>query len=166
MNIKSRKPMPRFPRQQSLIIHRLKCCRNYPCSNCKKRGEAGSCTYVGRGPRGKAQHGRSSPTAVQGRLQHLENLVMSLAQKQGHDSNIDLNAQPGSNDADATPSLGSCDPNTELAPVDTGKLVVKNEGTNYIDSANWLAILDDVGLGRYTSGVVVLTSARTQRLKG
>lgn len=65
---------------QTLIACRLKCCRNHPCTNCKKRGEAASCTYVGRGPRGKAQHGRSSPTLVQDRLHHLENLVMSLAQ--------------------------------------------------------------------------------------
>lgn len=151
---------------QSLIVHRLKCCRNYPCSNCKKRGEASTCTYVGRGPLGRAQHGRSSPTVIQGRLQHLENLVMSLAQNQQPGSKTDFNAQPVSNDTYATPSLGSCDPNAELAPVDTGKLVVKNEGTNYIDGANWLAILEDVGLDRYTSVVVVLTSARTKRLKG
>ncbi|KAK9858740.1 hypothetical protein MYU51_018049 [Penicillium brevicompactum] len=123
---------------------KLKCCRNHPCTNCKKRGEAASCTYVGRGPRGKAQHGRSSPTLVQDRLHHLENLVMSLAQNQRPDSEIDFNTQPENKAAYATPSPRSSDPNTESAPVDTGTLVVKNEGTSYIDSANWRAILEEI----------------------
>ncbi|CAG8011420.1 unnamed protein product [Penicillium olsonii] len=124
---------------------KLKCCRNHPCSNCKRRGEAASCTYVGRGPRGKAQHGRSSPTLVQDRLHHLENLVMSLAQNQRPDSDTEFaNAQSENNAAYATPSPGSCDPNTESAPVEAGTLVVKNEGTSYIDSANWRAILEEI----------------------
>jgi hypothetical protein len=127
-----------------LITHRLKCCRNYPCANCKKRGEAASCTYVGRGPRGKAQHGRSSPTLVQDRLHHLENLVMSLAQNQRPDPEINFNTRPENRAAYATPSPASCDPATESAPVDAGTLVVKNEGTSYIDSANWRAILEEV----------------------
>lgn len=142
---------------QLLITCRLKCCRNHPCGNCKKRGDAASCTYVGRGPRGKAQHGRSSPTLVQDRLHHLENLVMSLAQNQRPDPVIDFNAQPENRAAYATPSPGSCDPEIELAPVDTGKLVVKNEGTSYIDSANWRAILEEVCLDLYTADITMLT---------
>ncbi|OJK02996.1 hypothetical protein ASPACDRAFT_23759 [Aspergillus aculeatus ATCC 16872] len=59
----------------------LKCCRVHPCTNCRKRGEANSCTFVGRGPRGKASQGRASPTHVQDRLQHLENLILSLTQQ-------------------------------------------------------------------------------------
>ncbi|KAI3152087.1 transcriptional regulator family: Fungal Specific TF [Penicillium roqueforti] len=119
---------------------KLKCCRNHPCNNCKKRGEATSCTYVGRGPRAKAQHGRSSPTLVQDRLHHLENLVMSLAQKQRSDLNVDFNSvQSGDRDAGAMRSLDAA-----LTPVDTGTLVVKNEGTSYIDSANWRAILEEI----------------------
>ncbi|CAG8878586.1 unnamed protein product [Penicillium salamii] len=109
---------------------KLKCCRNHPCGNCKKRGEAASCTYVGRGPRGKAQHGRSSPTLVQDRLHHLENLVMSLAQNQRPDHDVDSNT--------------SAQAENNSAPVDAGTLVVKNEGTSYIDSANWRAILEEI----------------------
>ncbi|CAG8898049.1 unnamed protein product [Penicillium egyptiacum] len=126
---------------------KLKCCRNHPCANCKKRGEATSCTYVGRGPRAKAQNGRLSPTLVQDRLHHLENLVMSLAQKQRSGPDIDFNAvQPKNRDGYATPSPGSSDRDAALVPVDTGTLVVKNEGTSYIDGANWRAILEEVRL--------------------
>ncbi|KAF3014594.1 hypothetical protein E8E15_004107 [Penicillium rubens] len=116
---------------------KLKCCRNHPCGNCKKRGEATSCTYVGRGPRAKAQHGRSSPTLVQDRLHHLENLVKSLAQNQRSEPDIDFNAVQPKSRADS-------DRDAALVPVDTGTLVVKNEGTSYIDGANWRAILEEI----------------------
>jgi hypothetical protein len=69
---------------------------------------------------------------------------MSLAQNKRPDSEIDFNSKPETHDAYATPSPGSCDPHAEVAPVDAGKLVVKNEGTSYIDSANWRAILEEV----------------------
>ncbi|KAJ5784552.1 uncharacterized protein N7503_009764 [Penicillium pulvis] len=110
-----------------------------------KRGEAALCTYVGRGPRAKAQHERSSPTLVQDRLQHLENLVMSLAQKQKPGDQItDFNTgltqdSPG---YDTPPSANDRD--TKSSPRDTGTLVVSDEGTSYIDSANWRAILEEI----------------------
>ena len=82
---------------------------------------------------------------------------MSLAQNQRPDLDTDFNAQPENRAAYATPSLGSCDPEIGLAPVDTGKLVVKNEGTSYIDSANWRAILEEVCLDLYTADITMLT---------
>ncbi|KAJ5701343.1 hypothetical protein N7488_008891 [Penicillium malachiteum] len=123
---------------------KLKCCRTYPCTNCKKRGEAATCTYVGRGPKAKAQHGRASPTLVQDRLQHLENLVMSLAQQkkpddQIYDFNTGLEEMVG---YDTPPSTDERE--TKPSPRDTGTLVVKEDGTNYIDSANWRAILEEI----------------------
>ncbi|KAJ5579686.1 uncharacterized protein N7459_005671 [Penicillium hispanicum] len=124
---------------------KLKCCRTYPCTNCKKRGEAATCTYVGRGPRGKAQHGRSSPTLVQDRLQHLENLVMSLAQKQKpNDQEPNFNAPPqeGLVGYDTPPSAN--DRENKPSPHDTGTLIVKDTGTSYIDGSNWRAILEEI----------------------
>ncbi|KAJ5092946.1 hypothetical protein N7456_008807 [Penicillium angulare] len=126
-------------------FRKLKCCRTYPCTNCKKRGEAGSCTFVGRGPRAKAQHGRASPTLVQDRLQHLENLVMSLAQQQKPENeSFDFNNGPHETlvGYDTPPSTN--DRVTKSSPRDTGTLVVDDEGTSYIDSANWRAILEEI----------------------
>lgn len=72
---------------------------------------------------------------------------MSLAQKQKSDPEIDFNAVQSENrDAYATPSPGSSDRDAALTPADTGTLVVKNEGTIYIDSAHWRAILEEVRL--------------------
>lgn len=43
---------------------------------------------------------------------------------------------------DTPPSANDRD--TKSSPIDTGTLVIKNEGTSYIDSANWRAILEEV----------------------
>lgn len=69
---------------------------------------------------------------------------MSLAQKQQPDEDVDIdfNAPPEYRSAYVTPSASDRD--TISPPVDTGTLVVKNEGTSYIDSANWRAILEEV----------------------
>ena len=72
-------------------------------------------------------------------MHHLENLVKSLAQKQRSEPDIDFNAVQPKNRADS-------DRDAALVPVDTGTLVVKNEGTSYIDGANWRAILEEVRL--------------------
>lgn len=143
-------------------ISRLKCCRTHPCTNCLKRGEAHSCTFVGRGPRGRSSHGRSSPTHVQDRLQHLENLIMSFAQrKQQEEPQPQIGSSPSSG---TPPSLlsreqsamlttasppkpeGSEPENEGSPPGGAGKLLVKDTGTSYIDSAHWKAILEEVGV--------------------
>lgn len=72
---------------------------------------------------------------------------MSLSQKKRpNESVVDFN--PGSSDAttayDTPPSVG--DRETKASPTDTGTLVVKDEGISYIDSADWRAVLEEVGI--------------------
>lgn len=88
---------------------------------------------------------------MQDRLQHLENLVLSLSQKKGpSESVIDFNTSSSDATSYVTPpSVG--DRETKSSPTDTGTLVVKDEGISYIDSADWRAVLeevstDDIGL--------------------
>lgn len=142
---------------------RLRCCRTHPCTNCIKRDEAHSCTFVGRGPKGKTAQGQTSPALIQERVQHLENLILSLVQK---------NQQaPNQNTTTTTPSVGatreqsnvssqgsrqgsrqppSVTPPTtvsdaEYTPLDPpSKLVVGETGESYIDSAHWSSILEEV----------------------
>ncbi|KAB8206196.1 fungal-specific transcription factor domain-containing protein [Aspergillus parasiticus] len=134
---------------------KLKCCRTYPCTNCKKRGEALSCTFVGRGPRGRTLHGRTSPTLVQDRLQHLENLILSLTQKKSLAENHDIH-RPEEHDGPATsrttddrvtprPPSTSTGFKPKESPLDpSSKLVMENTGTSYIDGAHWTAILEEI----------------------
>ncbi|KAL4911992.1 hypothetical protein BDW62DRAFT_36209 [Aspergillus aurantiobrunneus] len=139
---------------------KLKCCRTHPCTNCLKRGEAHSCTFVGRGPRGRSSHGRASPTHVQDRLQHLENLIMSFAQQKKQDETHSQESSPPlTAPAPVTLSRGQTteltlpsppkpegtDPESGDSPTGAcGKLLVKDTGTSYIDSAHWKAILEEI----------------------
>ncbi|KAE8150537.1 putative fungal-specific transcription factor, partial [Aspergillus avenaceus] len=133
---------------------KLRCCRTYPCTNCKKRGEALSCTFVGRGPRGKTTHGQASPSLVQDRLQHLENLILSLTQKQKLEESQGV-GHPEEHAAALTPPADSrvlsrspsASTNVEAkeSPLDpSSKLIVKDAGTRYIDGAHWTAILEEI----------------------
>jgi hypothetical protein len=136
-------------------MSRLKCCRTYPCTNCKKRGEAASCTFVGRGPRGRSSQGRTSPTLVQDRLQHLENLILSFTQKKS----CEQSQAPCASEQQNTPSrtAGSVvpavleNPPSSMeseprgsAPESTGRLLENEAGSSYFDGAHWRAILEEV----------------------
>ncbi|KAL4815907.1 hypothetical protein BDW67DRAFT_163347 [Aspergillus spinulosporus] len=139
---------------------KLKCCRTHPCNNCLKRGEGNSCTFVGRGPRGRSSHGRASPTHVQDRLQHLENLIMSLAQqrKQGEPQGQEVSPsypepvpeilareQAKMLTPPSPPKPEGPSPESEGSPSGgDGKLLVKDTVTNYIYSAHWKAILEEI----------------------
>jgi hypothetical protein len=136
-------------------MSRLKCCRTYPCTNCKKRGEAASCTFVGRGPRGRPSHGRTSPTLVQDRLQHLENLILSFTQKQSSEQSQSSSASEQQNTPSTTagdvvqPVLEKPSSGIELesrgsAPDSTGRLLDNEAGSSYFDGAHWRAILEEV----------------------
>ncbi|KAL2808177.1 fungal-specific transcription factor domain-containing protein [Aspergillus granulosus] len=131
---------------------KLKCCRTHPCTNCIKRGEGHMCTFVGRGPRGRSSHGRASPTLVQDRLQHLENLIMSFAQQRRQDDNQvqDSSPVPPAPDLDprvlpSPPKAEGMDAESRESPASqSGRLLVNDKGTNYIDSAHWKAILEEI----------------------
>lgn len=162
---RSRKYVDQWPSSRIAVLNkisRLKCCRTHPCTNCLKRGEAQSCTFIGRGPRGRSSHGRASPTHVQDRLQHLENLIMSFAQrKQQEDpqtqsdsspssktpSSLLSREQPATLTTPSPPKPEESEPENEGSPPGgVGKLLVKDTGTSYIDSAHWKAILEEVGV--------------------
>ncbi|KAL1966397.1 hypothetical protein VTN77DRAFT_4539 [Rasamsonia byssochlamydoides] len=134
---------------------KLKCDRTYPCDRCTRRGDAASCTYIGHGPRGRASHGSASPTHIQNRIQHLENLVLSFAQKKKLEEQA--TSQTPHSMRKEKGSLG--DPESYLEEEDhsnavpeekqpledsPGKLLVEEVGTSYVDAAHWRAILEDI----------------------
>lgn len=134
----------------------MKCDRTYPCDRCTRRGDAASCTYVGHGPRGRASHGSSSPTHIQSRIQHLENLVLSFAQKKKIEEQANSQIQrsitkqsgglgdPGSYleaEEDCSNAVSGEKKTIQDSP---GKLLVEDVGTSYVDASHWRAILEDV----------------------
>jgi hypothetical protein len=140
--------------------YRLKCDRTYPCDRCTRRGEAASCTFVGHGPRGRASEGGSSPTHIQNRIQHLENLVLSFAQQRrqrdGASPYASVTRKPnGSSLADpeayVEDELVDLTSSTKASHIDKtleddpGKIVNEEDvGISYVDASHWRAILDDV----------------------
>ncbi|KAH1513361.1 hypothetical protein KXW98_008234 [Aspergillus fumigatus] len=134
---------------------KLKCCRTFPCTNCKKRGEAAFCTFVGRGPRGRSSQGRKSPTLLQDRLQHLENLILSFTQKKSCEQSQTLSASEQQNTPSTTaesvvpavlvnPSSSMEPEPRSSAPESTGRLLENKAGSSYFDGAHWRAILEEV----------------------
>ena len=68
---------------------------------------------------------------------------MSLANQPQQNQVTDFNTgRPENVSGYETPASAEEKP----SPQDTGTLVVNDEGTSYIDSANWRAILEEVGL--------------------
>ncbi|PYI05747.1 C6 transcription factor [Aspergillus sclerotiicarbonarius CBS 121057] len=142
----------------------LKCDRIHPCTNCKKRNETSTCTFIGRGPRGKVSNGRTSPAHVQDRLQHLENLILSFTQQQQQQQQVQQKQEQqrvgGEQVVGAGVGVGVAAPpqqqrtpssveeeEEESSPSGSdpaGRLVVGEEGTRYIDGAHWSAILEEI----------------------
>ncbi|RAK97862.1 putative C6 transcription factor [Aspergillus ibericus CBS 121593] len=143
----------------------LKCDRIHPCTNCKKRNEGTTCTFIGRGPRGKVSNGRTSPAHVQDRLQHLENLILSFTQQQQQqkqkqrqqlEQNQEREQQRGEGgqmvgvgvggvpQQQRTPSSNGEEEASPSGSDPAGRLVVGEEGTRYIDGAHWSAILEEI----------------------
>ncbi|KAI8635448.1 hypothetical protein F5Y19DRAFT_407806 [Xylariaceae sp. FL1651] len=107
---------------------KLKCDRQHPCSTCKKRGLGPSCTYI-------TGIGASTPaTAVQDRLRHLEDLVVSyMHQSEGADLSALPQVSPDERDLDKSP-----------APSDFGSLKSSGTETKYQDQTHWNSILDAI----------------------
>lgn len=160
---------------------RLKCDRAYPCGNCTRRGDAAACTYVGRGPKGRASHAYTNPTHIQNRIHHLENLVLSFAQKRRLEGQVTPPFQPalsqledirthanGTHGAAPNAALLRVASNEKNDVVDSpGRIVIEDVGTSYIDAAHWRAILEEVSLQEHHRGlsIQILKSHGTRSMK-
>ncbi|KAF8847325.1 hypothetical protein BDZ45DRAFT_607644 [Acephala macrosclerotiorum] len=151
----------RFKPQLSCTFCRnrkLKCDRSMPCENCVKRNLASSCTYVHASllkDKDKAQVQKSSSGSgrgegqkdVQSQVRRLEELVISLMNK---------TSKNGSGGQDhVTPPDHSIEAEEQESEVrdrrlkDTalsfGRITIdEDERTNYVGSAHWAAILDNI----------------------
>lgn len=140
------------------VCRRLKCNRQSPCDQCLKRSIVSSCEYVPyefrrNGDLGSARDSYVSDRAIhngptlnelslQARVRHLEHVVHVL--KAEHKSKQTTVAEPPSS---SQPGSGE-GVDEELVAVDhkrftetAGPIV---QGSRYISSTNWEAILDDV----------------------
>ncbi|PGH30424.1 hypothetical protein GX50_06798 [[Emmonsia] crescens] len=149
---------------------RLKCDRNLPCENCATRGRGDTCVYANPPPQGQARttHRPVNRATMQGRVRHLEKMVLSLvrerspASSQSWSSPAEFRSDggdhhfgyrfgtytsgstgpgstgPGSREDSAMPLIESI----ESVP----RLNLPNGGdSRYFDSGHWASILADIG---------------------
>lgn len=132
-----------------------------PCQNCVKRNLASSCTFVHAAlVRDKAQIQKTiqAPKDVQTQVRRLEELVISLMNK----TNKDVLPSPSQDHVTPDPSPTSSEqladsieeedqaenaPSSELkdTALSLGRITIgENDRANYVGSAHWTAILDNV----------------------
>lgn len=140
---------------------RLKCDRTMPCQNCVKRSLASSCTYIHAAlVRDKAQIQKTiqAPKDVQTQVRRLEELVISLMHKtnkgvlpsRGQD-HVTPDPSPTSSEHLADSIEEKCQtnnaPRSQLkdTALSLGRITIgEDHRANYVGSAHWSAILDNV----------------------
>lgn len=125
-----------------LILQRLKCDRNQPCSSCSNRGLSNSCTYVPLATNGarKMDQVKRSPqsgSSVQDRINQLEALVLTLMHS--------THQKPPQSASGASKNANELD--AELSD-SFGRISLENDETRYVSGDHWISILEGV---RYAS---------------
>ncbi|KAK5175228.1 uncharacterized protein LTR77_000365 [Saxophila tyrrhenica] len=105
---------------------KLKCDRNHPCESCVRRGDGTPCVYQhhANGSGGERERGQRSFTEA--RLQHLEQLVLGLAE--GRTSN----------------GTGSSFVNSETVAESGSSCTPSSRDLSYLGSTHWSAMLDGI----------------------
>lgn len=156
----------RFKPQLSCTFCRtrkLKCDRNQPCENCVKRDIASTCTFIHAGIiRDKATHIQkqsiaTSPKDVQGRIRHLEELVVSLMQstvangslpsplvEAGSASTSSSLLRTSISKSQSTSGLTSSNSSLVDAFDSFGRISIEDEQPNYVGGSHWAAILESI----------------------
>ncbi|TGO22556.1 hypothetical protein BPAE_0163g00170 [Botrytis paeoniae] len=156
-NSREKKVVPKASRQRFkpqlsctfCRTRKLKCDRNSPCNNCSKRDLSSSCTYIhnSRAKISHAQRTREKPKDVQDRIQHLEELVVTLM-KQAKDTTAPSKPtiSPGFQSSKIKPrELSWPDDATISESADSiGRISVEDEVQNYVGGAHWAAILENI----------------------
>ncbi|TGO38181.1 hypothetical protein BHYA_0080g00290 [Botrytis hyacinthi] len=156
-NSREKKVIPKASRQRFkpqlsctfCRTRKLKCDRNSPCNNCSKRDLSSSCTYIhnSRAKISHTQRTREKPKDVQDRIQHLEELVMTLM-NQAKDTTAPSKPtiSPGFQSSTIKPrELSWPDDATISESADSiGRISVEDEVQNYVGGAHWAAILENI----------------------
>ncbi len=153
--IESKKPLLVTVRKFAYLV-RLKCDRNLPCENCIKRNLGVACTYMHAGLKEKSSISKSNSSSrdVQSQISHLEELVLSLMNRtskltsQSSESNTQSTpaSSPDCNSGASDPVIAGELPVTVLRDTaeSFGRISIEDAQPNYVGSAHWAAILDNV----------------------
>ncbi|CZR61340.1 related to transcription activator protein acu-15 [Phialocephala subalpina] len=162
----------RFKPQLSCTFCRsrkLKCDRTMPCENCVKRNLAASCTYVHASllkdkdkPQVQKSSSSQAPKDVQSQVRRLEELVISLMNKtnknagngnqdhvtrpdQSPSSSDGIEVDEGEGGVGGIDGVDRGDRRLKDTALSFGRITIdEDERANYVGSAHWAAILDNI----------------------
>jgi hypothetical protein len=135
----------------------MKCDRNIPCQNCVKRNLSTSCTYINSSPREKSSlvqkpgHGSKD---VQTQIRNIEELLICLMNRTSkpttkihHPATSSFSHEPNTHSLDPVlfgQSEQTSGPGLKDAVESFGQITIKDDQPNYVGSAHWAAILENV----------------------
>ncbi|WEW59965.1 hypothetical protein PRK78_005447 [Emydomyces testavorans] len=129
------KSLPPNGRRRDKAQLSLRCDRIQPCQNCAKRGQ--SCVYVHSAGQSKpGQSARQYPAylnSLHDRIHHLEGVVLNL---------VSNKRSPGSRPVVSESREMPGEPHIIES---VGRLSIGDDGTTYLGSSTWQAILDEIG---------------------
>ncbi|KAK2797520.1 hypothetical protein FQN51_008418 [Onygenales sp. PD_10] len=117
----------------------LKCDRNRPCENCKKRSQL--CVYSQSASRGAAdvqpRQSTTTPRHLHDRIKHLEEIVHSL---------VGEGKLPAAGQTSSPPTASPAESSDSAQKIadSFGRLKIDESGTSYVGSSHWEAILEDL----------------------
>ncbi|TVY40841.1 Fusarisetin A cluster transcription factor [Lachnellula subtilissima] len=144
--------------EPSLTSRRLRCDRNFPCQNCIKRDLSASCTYA----HANVRRDRATPTHsssvtgkskdVQSQISHLEELVITLMNKTNRNGNGNVNSNASLEDSTrllqekpkALEDQWAEVHGVKKAEKSFGRINMEDDQQNYVGSAHWAAILENI----------------------
>ncbi|KAI0482631.1 hypothetical protein GGR56DRAFT_685544 [Xylariaceae sp. FL0804] len=127
---------------------KLRCDRRQPCDSCTRLGQASSCSFpYTQPPITPRTTGTGTPVSVgqstlQSRIDHLENLVRSLLERQ---NNLDTAALATPDASSSESTVAETENSEERFNHDFGQISLQSHESSYVESDHWSAILDEIG---------------------
>lgn len=154
------------------VVRRLRCDRQHPCNNCLRRELGASCTYPAENE--TTPRVRKHPVSVQDRVQHLEKLLMEMVQGQNGQQSPQASSTCPCATPDPLPSqvqssrpsivedASAVDTDSSPPASDCGMMHCTPSGTNYVSSAHWAAVLDDIAVLKTQTQTQMQTEMQTE----
>ncbi|RAK89409.1 hypothetical protein BO79DRAFT_146993 [Aspergillus costaricaensis CBS 115574] len=134
---------------------KLRCSRERPCTNCRKRGQDAACQYNTERSNARTS-GKPEPTDVHNELQFLKERLLFLERQVTRDCNSSSTSRDDRLHVGESPSRDSSESEIASAASQvptgrsslTGCFLTGESGTRFVNPSHWQAIMNDAKLNR------------------
>ncbi|RAH53834.1 hypothetical protein BO85DRAFT_380882 [Aspergillus piperis CBS 112811] len=134
---------------------KLRCSRERPCTNCRKRGQDAACQYNTERSNARTS-GKPEPTDVHNELQFLKKRLLFLETQVTRDCNSPSTSRDDRLHVGESPSRDSSESEIASAATQvsaggsslTGCFLTGESGTRFVNPSHWQAIMNDAKLNR------------------